>query len=191
MADFDPAVYYVMENEGGYSDQAQDSGGVTDYGITLAFLKSIGKDGDLNNDGVVDAKDVQVMTRKEAERIYNKYWWDKYKYHYIKSQIVATKIFDMSVNMGAHRATFLFHQCVNKFNPLHGHADDHEITPSFSKIVNSIDEHKLTMCLTSASVQFYKNIVRRNPKNKVFLKGWLRRALKIPDVFTLKKQKDE
>lgn len=191
MADFDPAVYYVMENEGGYSDHAQDSGGITDYGITLAFLKTLGAEGDVNKDGVVDANDVKFMTRKQATRIYHKHWWEKYKYHSIKSQIVATKIFDMSVNMGAHRASCLLRQCVNKFNPFHGHPDNHEITPSFSKVVNSIDEHKLTMCLTSSSVVFYKNIARSNPKNKVFLKGWLRRALKIPDVFNLKKQGDE
>jgi len=186
MADFTPAVYYVMENEGGYVHQEEDSGGATNFGITLNFLKSLGKKGDINNDGTVNNKDIKSLTSKKASNFYYEYWWKKYSYNQISSQVIATKIFDMSVNMGACGAHKLAERCVKK---LYVMKDSKAILPIVEECdfkltlidkVNEINENDMVQCLSQESLNHYKSIVKKHPNNKVFIKGWTKRALKIP-----------
>ena len=75
---FQACVKSILEHEGGLSLDKRDPGGVTQWGISLRYLKSIGYD--INGDGKIDKEDIIGLPVKGAVGIYRKYWWDKLRY---------------------------------------------------------------------------------------------------------------
>ena len=74
---FDAAHAFVAKWEGGFFDHPNDPGGVTNYGVSLMFLKGLGLlEGDVNGDGVIDRLDVLSITPDSARMIFKKHFWD-------------------------------------------------------------------------------------------------------------------
>jgi lysozyme family protein len=78
MADFTPAVEYVLANEGGYNPN--DAGCPSNFGIRQASYPHL---------------DIQNLTRDEAILIYQRDYW---KFGDLSSQRLATKLLDVYVN---------------------------------------------------------------------------------------------
>ena len=167
---FDYAINNVLKHEGGYADHENDPGGPTNFGISLTFLKSILPDSttdDIKNLSIDDAKD-----------IYKKYWWDKYHYEAINSLPLATKIFDMSVNMGAKESHEIVQRICNLYNnklEIDGILGTNTIA-TLNEICLHGDEEELINKIVKNQVLFYVALVNKNPKLKIFLQGWLNRA---------------
>lgn len=160
------ALNYVLNNEGGYSDNPNDSGGATNYGITLAVAQRFG----------IETKEaLKNITMDMVTQIYRKDYWFM---DGIKENAVATKFFDMVVNMGAHRATTLLQRaCMSLQGKL---VVDGSYGPKTEKVVNCIDHDLLLSALVDQCITYYKGRVDAKPSNGVFLKGWLIRARRIP-----------
>lgn len=180
---FDYAVKHVLEHEGGFSNDKNDPGGATNYGISLRFLKEM--DIDFDHDGDIDIQDVKNIHFTDAIDIYKKYFWDKNHYEAINSLEIAAKIFDIAVNIGASRA----HKIAQKGCTYCGHKDlkiDGILGPKSFAAINEITTHGRQSDLMDEIVNeqkwFYEHLTEDNPKLKVFLKGWLNRAAWVPDV---------
>jgi lysozyme family protein len=89
MADFNKAVIKTLNLEGGYSNDPNDLGGVTKYGITEKTARSYGYSGNMND-----------LTIDFAKNIYKKGYWDIYRLDEFKSQLIAENVFDTAVNGG-------------------------------------------------------------------------------------------
>lgn len=75
---FEAAHAHVAKWEGGFFDHPNDPGGVTMYGVSLMFLKSLGLvEGDIDGDGDIDRDDVLKITRDTAKAIFRRHFWDK------------------------------------------------------------------------------------------------------------------
>src|SRR3972149_6708748 len=73
---FSAAVEQVLEHEGLLSNDPRDPGGITNFGISLRWLKSIGTIlGDIDKDGDVDAHDVAAPSRTQAKELYWLKFW--------------------------------------------------------------------------------------------------------------------
>lgn len=181
MSTFDPAIKVVLQHEGGYVNNPNDPGGATKFGISLRFLKGIPEFGDFNGDGIVDIQDIKNMDRADAVTIYKACWWDKYKYYNIDDQTLATKVFDLSVNMGANRAHILLQQALN--NAFHLNLDcDGVIGPATLSVINELDDSTEQILLTEYCNQvwgFYQRLIANKPSLKVFEKGWKNRAYSL------------
>lgn len=174
---FSSAVKVILKHEGRFTDDVADPGGATDYGISLRFLKNI--DLDINADGEIDIDDIKDLTVEKATEIYKQYWWDKYNYNAINSLPIATKIFDMAVNMGAHEA----HELVQRALGYCGYSNlvvDGDIGVHTLAAINEVCLHgresDLMEEIINESKWFYEYLVDEKPTLKVFLKGWLKRA---------------
>src|ERR1039458_2404067 len=88
MAQFLAAIQYVLLNEGGFSDDPNDPGGATNFGILQRELPGV---------------DIRTITREQAISFYLPNYWNKALYANIASQQVATKLFDMHVNRARSR----------------------------------------------------------------------------------------
>lgn len=161
MASFDLALRYVAANEGGWSNHAADRGGATQYGITLKLAKRY---------GIEDAEQLRAMTLAEAASIYKKEFW---RFDHLKSQRVATKVFDMCVNMGGGQATKLLQRAL-------GIRADGIFGPKTLDFTNAANESLLLALLVDECKDFYNEIVAHDESQKVFLKGWLNRAERLP-----------
>lgn len=176
---YDKAWGYVLENEGGYSEDQNDLGGATKYGISLRFLKGLPIDeGDINEDGKIDEKDIQVLSLEEAKEMYKKHFWLSASCDKIEPARIAVKLFDMSVNFGVKTAVRILQKIV-------GTKQDGIVGPQTLCSINTMHEiHQADLLkgLVNACIDRYRKIVEEKPGQRVFLKGWLKRAKRTPVV---------
>src|ERR1017187_6407498 len=104
MAEFNRAIDYVLANEGGFVSNPNDSGGATNFGITIPILTSYRKK-------QVSYADIQALTQDEAKRIYELFFWDRLHISGL-NQSVATAILDTAVNQGQATAIKLTQHCL-------------------------------------------------------------------------------
>ena len=108
MANLFRALEYVLQWEGGYSNDPVDHGGETNYGITQITLNRYIK----SHPGTKVPDRVKKLSVKDAEEIYrNEYW----KFDGIRDQSIATKLFDMSVNMGVGTAVKMLQRILGAY----------------------------------------------------------------------------
>lgn len=181
MSDFSKAIPILLNHEGRFSNNPNDPGSYTNFGISLRFLKTHPEIGDVDEDGDVDAEDIYAMTAERASKIYKELWWDKYKYGNIVDQTIATKVFDASVNMGSSRAHKLLQSALNKAFGLKLTVDG-ILGPATMSVINACSDDKEQRLLTAFCDElwgFYQRIIARNPKLKVFERGWKNRAYSL------------
>jgi len=165
------AVTALLEHEGGYSNNPADPCGATNFGITQRELTRCYSRLKL-------PADVKLLTKAQAKIYYKSEWWDKYHYEAINSLYIATKIFDMAVNMGAEQATLLVQRACNACG--HNLKVDGILGGKTLGAINEISLHNreedLKYELQDEQKWFYEHLTEEKPSLKVFLKGWLSRA---------------
>lgn len=160
----------ILQHEGGYNDIKNDSGGATNFGVSLKFIKSINED--INNDGRVDWVDIKQLTKEKAIEIYWENFW-KPMYDTMPKGI-GEKVFDVAVNAGPSRAHKLLQQAVNK---LGGKLSvDGVIGNVTLSLLTKYTSESLMNAYIAEQMEFYHNLVKAAPKNQMFLKGWINRA---------------
>ena len=106
---FDRCLRFVRRWEGGWSDHPRDPGGPTRWGITLKTLKAFRID--FNGDGVIDGRDLSVMTEGQAASIYQDRFWDKARCDILPLGLDLA-VFDSAVNQGPARAVKFLQKAV-------------------------------------------------------------------------------
>ncbi|MTD99112.1 peptidoglycan-binding protein [Paracoccus sp. YIM 132242] len=94
----------IVAREGGYVNDPDDPGGATNYGVTVGTMKSLGLD--LNGDGRVDAADVRMLTRAQAQQIFVDHYFRRPRLAELPDAVQAS-VFDMYVNAGTNAVKIL------------------------------------------------------------------------------------
>lgn len=183
---FDAAITIVLKHEGKLSDDPSDRGGITNYGISLRYLKSLVASNpelmseyDKNHDKIIEGYDISNMTLEEAIKIYKKNFWDAPGFGKLKSQLLANKIFDLAVNVGPKKAIEFLQEACNKLHNTNHLSVDGRLGEKTLESVNSLedkDSEMLVGVIKEISYEYYNYIATRHPAYKKFLKGWLKRA---------------
>ena len=154
------AVEVVLKHEGGYVNNPNDPGGETKYGISKRSYPHL---------------DIKNLTRDQAIEIYHRDWWDKYRYGDIKDQDVATKVFDLSVNMGPSQAHRILQRAVN-FVSNAGLKVDGILGPKTFAATNAANPAKVLQVIRYKAAEYYHSLARKRKESREFLLGWLNRA---------------
>jgi lysozyme family protein len=174
MAKFEDAIPTILRHEGKFTNNPKDSGGATNYGISLRYLEELGLD--INGDGKVDAIDIRNLSEADAIALYQGEW-DALNLFNINDQPVATKTFDISVNMGRTRAVNLLRNAIGALKvacPIEGPG---VIRFATTNLVNTLDAFKLYSRLREQQAAYYTRLYNSNPdKFGEFIQGWLNRA---------------
>lgn len=188
-ADFNKAIFLVLKHEGKLSDDTDDKGGITKYGISLRFLKGLIKEYpnfltefDLSKNQIIDSYDIRHMTISEATDLYRTQWWNKYGYCRVENQLIATKIFDFSVNMGTKKAVKLVQKTINKMNlGIYLKVDGifGQNTINILNGLNEIGRKRFLQEYVKGAIYFYEYLSKTHPVYKKFLRGWIRRAKEL------------
>ena len=160
MAEFGKYAPKLIVLEGGYVYHPADQGGHTMFGITLKTYRDY-----CGADKTV--KDLQNMSYGTWEKIMKDMYWDKVKGDEIENQSLAEIIADWAVNSGASG--------IRKVQEVVGCKPDGIVGPITLSLINTSDAAQLHERIWKARQQFYINIVKRNPSQKVFMNGWMNR----------------
>jgi len=170
------AYTVLAHHEGGFVDHSSDPGGATNYGVSLRFLRQEGID--IDNDGDIDADDIRAITPEKSKTIYKKYFWLPAQCDKIRSQLIATKVFDMAVNMGQRQAYKLVQRAINTLQSSQDLVVDGIVGPSTISAINSLEktDYELIIHIRVEQAQFYLGLIESKPELADFQLGWLRRA---------------
>jgi lysozyme family protein len=155
--------YTITEWEDGYVNNPADKGGETNFGISKRSYPSL---------------DIKNITQEKAIEIYYKDFWKPIKADEIKSALVAAKLFDMAVNMGASQAVKILQRAYNIIS----RSDlivDGVIGNRTLAAINGVEELSLLSSLAAENVLFYKGLIDKDPSQNVFKEGWFRRAVHV------------
>ncbi|CAB4127084.1 zliS Lysozyme family protein [uncultured Caudovirales phage] len=168
---FDFAVNAVLINEGGFSNDTNDPGGATNFGVTQHDLDEYSKELKLPSL-------VNNLTIDNAKTFYHAVYWEKYYYENIQSLKIAIKVFDLAVNMGPSEAHTLIQRALNWCG--YRLIEDGILGPKTFAAINETclhgREEELDTNLKEEATHYYETITEENPKLYKFLKGWLHRA---------------
>lgn len=170
MSDPIKAIEYVLVNEGPYSNDPDDSGGATNFGLTkvdVAAFRGV-KVSSLSND------DIKHLSKDEAILIYKARYWSPLRGDQIVDQTVATAILDVGVLYGVSTVTKYVQ---NAINALGGHV---AVDSSFGALtvigLNKVDPKAFIQSLHGQVIDRINAIVFSHPKDAKFRKGWKARA---------------
>ena len=184
---FDRALGVVLHHEGyaAFTDDPQDPGGPTKWGVSLRTLKSLPKlAGDIDRDGDVDIEDIKTLTRDDAVRLIYRPLWNRHKYDRITDATIAIKAFDFTVNMGSRRYKIVrvgTRVSVGGSNVLLQWAvraatgvvlvPDGYIGPKSIAAINAAPSRALLAAYKSEAAGYYRSLNKER-----FIRGWLNRA---------------
>lgn len=160
MADFNIYAPHLLQFEGGYVFHPMDEGGPTNMGVTLQTYRD-----HFGQDKTID--DLKDISRDEWTQIMKSGYWDRCKADRIDSQSVAEILVDWCVNSGMVG--------LRRVQEIVGAKPDGIAGPITLSLINSSDPAKLFERIKAARNQFYVNIVKRDPRKKVFMTGWMNR----------------
>lgn len=149
-------VEKVLDAEGGYSNDPDDPGGQTAWGISQKRYPEL---------------DIKRLTRDEAAELYRLDFWTKYSYDRIRDDLLAEKAFSLAVNLGPYKAHVLLQISLN-YTGKHVVIDGH-LGPKSLEAVNS---HPNPAWLLAAykieAVKYYLSLGKAK-----FDRGWIKRAV--------------
>lgn len=181
---FDECFKLVLDSEGGYSDNTDDKGGKTKYGITEATLNAAFKV------GIVSHNNIKDLTVEEAKTIYKVNYWDKCKCDDLPKPL-DLYVFDTAVNCGVGTSAKFLQEVINKVVGANILAVDGIVgAMTIGAVEGWLSRYKadctfpvLFLCnlFMDRRLQYYSNIVAKNGSQIVFLRGWLNRVLKLKE----------
>ena len=170
MANIDILLPFILSFEGGYSNHPDDKGGATNKGVTIATWKQVGYDKD--GDGDIDVDDLRLISDEDMrDRVLKPHYWHRWKADRIKSQSVANIVVDWVWASGKHGITGV--------QRILGVKADGIVGEKTLAVLNSWPPHRLFEDIKAARRAFIRRIVAKNPRQKVFEAGWLRRLESI------------
>jgi lysozyme family protein len=156
---------WVLANEGAWSDHAADRGGRTMFGVTESVASKHGLD-------------VERITEADAIRIYVADYW---RWDWVQSDRVAAKLLDLAVNCGPGTAVRLLQRALRLLGDLQV-VEDGVAGPVTQLYANRERPDPLLAALSYVQMQRYLDIVAADEGQRVFIRGWLSRAVRPINV---------
>jgi lysozyme family protein len=165
---------HLLDNEGGYVNHPNDTGGETYKGIArnmhpswdgwkiIDELKSKG--------GFPGTAYMNDYLSSSVRNFYRDKFWDLMNLSLIIDENVCLQLFDMAVNAGRKTAIKIAQRACEghiKIDGVLGSKTAFEINAMGSRFLDAYIDQR---------IKYYEEIVKKHPKNEVFLKGWIRRA---------------
>jgi len=157
------AFQFLIKWEGGYSNDPDDFGGETKYGISHRAYPHL---------------NIKALTLEQAQDIYYADYWLGNRSDELPI-IIAVLLFDFSINSGKLRAVKELQKCVNRTTEENLLVDgiNGDVTIS---AVKKCDSKLLAYMYIQARIRFLSGL-----KNDKFFKGWISRVLALVDYVGL------
>ena len=161
----------ILTREGGYVNDSSDSGGETNWGITIAVARQYKYMGEM-----ID------LPREKAFNIYSDMYWDVVKANKMisLSEKVTEEAVDTAVNVGTTRAIRWLQRSLNVLNLQGKHYADLVVDGkmgsntlgALAHFLTTRNEDVLVSMLNSLQGAFYVKLAERREKDEKFIYGW-------------------
>lgn len=163
---FDKAYEFTIQNEGKtFTDDPTDRGGATKFGITQNALTRY-------RARATTADDVKNLQEDEAKQIYKDHYWKEINGDNIPNEKCAIALFDMAVNMGPTAAVKIAQTSLHLVN-------DGVAGP---KTCVALSTDAFLSGFMAGIADRYVEICISNPTQLKYLKGWIRRAIRLSSL---------
>ena len=157
---FDQCLAFVLKEEGGFSNDPHDPGGVTNFGVTKAtYEKFIGHS--------ISVDDMRALTVDQITPLYRRMYWDAIHGDDLPAG-VDYAVFDYAVNSGTGRAGKALQQAV-------GVTQDGAIGPATMAAVANADPRETINTICDGRLTFLQSL----PTWKFYGKGWGGRVVRV------------
>lgn len=152
---------FILRWEGGFVDDPLDRGGATNKGITIGTFRNFyGKD--------ATVEQLKNITDEQWLHIFKSGYWDKWKADDIENQSIADIVVDWAWASGTVTS-------IKQVQKILGVAVDGIAGNDTLTAINTADQRSLFVKIHSRRIEFVENIVKRDPSQARFLKGWKNR----------------
>ena len=164
----------IIAVEGGYVNDPSDSGGETNFGVTIAVARASGYAGSMRD-----------MPESVAFNIYATRYWDSMHGDQLVglSEAVAVEVIDTAVNMGTGRAGRFLQRALNVLSPGESLKVDGQVGPAtvgaLRAYLSRRDEKTLVKALDCLQGAFYVELAERREKDQRFVYGWLKHRVGV------------
>ncbi len=169
MAKLEPLAKFILSFEGGFVNRKNDRGGATNRGVTIATWKAQGYD--KNGDGVIDVKDLKLISTEDAVNIMRKNYWNRWRADDIQDQSIANALVDWVWSSG--RNGIIIPQ------QLLGVKADGIVGSQTIKALNQQNAQAFFARLQKRRLQYIDNIIKADPVQREHKNGWCRRINSI------------
>lgn len=167
---FERIFDYLLKVEGGYSNNKNDKGGKTKYGIIEEEAREFGYEGNM-----------QDLTMDFAKNIYLKKYYLGNKLDKVANDKVALSICDWTVNSGKNgikNAQIAINQLTNANLDVDGIIGNKTL-----EALNAVDSEKFLEVYHNLQRIYYRSKVEGDKTQKEFLTGWLNRVQRKEEYF--------
>lgn len=174
MTVFEDALKHTLGIEGGYSDDARDSGGKTRWGITEAKARAWGYTGEMS-----------TLPKELAIQIYRTDFWDAIQLDRVAalSPELAREMFDTAVNCGVGKPVLFLQRLLNVLNWEGADFPDLVVDGVIGAVTlaalrafltrrGNLGARVLVAVMNSQQAVFYMELAERRPKDEAFTFGW-------------------
>ena len=179
---------FTLKWEGGYSDDKDDPGGETKYGIEELTFKEAKKR------GIISVGSVRELTKEDATKIYRKLYWEPIKGDDLPLW-AGMLVFDTAVNQGQKWGVLYLQKALNWLcDETGGKVPKSKVTEdgvigyetiaavryvNAGSLQKDIDECIRAYCVNRELR--YLEIIMNAPKLQKFAKGWFMRTCDLQD----------
>lgn len=181
MTKFERCHLFVLEWEGGLTEDKHDAGGLTNLGVSWAYLKDMEKSHpsvlrDILGTSTVTRQLIKDLDRFKAGALFKWSFWDPFQLD-DQPLAVALCIFDMAVNHGSFNAMKIAQRACNLLpDVLPKLAVDGKFGPKTRAAIRRLNCPNGIGAVANKRQAFYDAIVANRPSQKAFIKGWTRRC---------------
>jgi lysozyme family protein len=197
ISDWDKAYQDMLKFEGGYANHPNDRGGETFRGISRnvwgrwkgwKILDEYKKMGITTPKKLNEAMFSDKRVEPLVEEFYKQNFWRTTHGDDLPSKL-SRKVFDTAVNMGVKWGILLLQKSLNHINEhinnlfeelkedgIYGKNTNKALQLVFKKYGKNKGQELILDWYCEYQAERYNSIVSHNSSQKVFLKGWLRRA---------------
>lgn len=148
--------YLIDEIEGGHTNDPNDRGGETKYGISKAAYPRL---------------DIRALNRDQAVAIYWRDYWLAAGCEELPPPL-GMALFDGAVNLGIPRASKFIQEAV-------GVAPDGRVGQATIRAARDADVWEALVEYFSLRAAYYHSLAASSRSQAKFIKGWLRRTFKV------------
>ena len=172
-------INQIKIHEGGHSNDPNDLGGETNFGVSTEFLDQ------LHNQGKwLQYKNVNDIPNSDAAiKIFEKEFFKNNRTNYGVNKITL-KMNDIAVNLGGPNATLVMQKALNNLYGKPLLAEDGKMGKKTRKLYQDalveFGQDDLMHKIVHEQGEYYKRVAAKDSTQARFLPGWLNRATYIP-----------